>query len=64
MTTFLFGSEVWATSAEDRRRIGVMEMKCMRSMCEVSILVRVRNEKRGEGVAVNQVLVNDWMKMC
>jgi hypothetical protein len=36
---------VWATNADDRRRIGVVEMKCMGAMCEVSILDRVRNEK-------------------
>jgi hypothetical protein len=35
---------VWSTCAEDRRRMGVMEMKCMRAMCGVSIMDRVRNE--------------------
>jgi hypothetical protein len=32
--TLLYGSEVWSTSAEDRRRMGVMEMKCMRDIVE------------------------------
>jgi hypothetical protein len=45
MPTFLYGSEVWATSAEDIRRISVMEIECMRAMCEVSILDGVRNKK-------------------
>ena len=43
--TLLYGSEVWAASAEDRRRMGVMEMKCMRAMCGVSIWDRIRNEE-------------------
>jgi hypothetical protein len=39
--TVLYGNEVWAASAEDRRRMGVIEMKCTRTMCGVSI----RNEE-------------------
>jgi hypothetical protein len=34
-----------ATSAEDRRRMGVMEMKRIRVMREVSIMYIVRNEE-------------------
>jgi hypothetical protein len=30
-----YGSEMCARSAEDRRRMGVMEMKCMRAICGV-----------------------------
>jgi hypothetical protein len=41
--TLLYSSEVWATSAEDRRRMGVMEKKYMRAMCGLSIMDRVRN---------------------
>jgi hypothetical protein len=41
----MHGSEVWATSAEDTRRMGVMEMKCVRHMCGVSIMDRGRNEE-------------------
>jgi hypothetical protein len=43
--TFLYGSEVWTASAEDTRRMCVKEMKCMRAMCSVSIMDRVRNEE-------------------
>jgi hypothetical protein len=41
----LYGSEVSARSAEDRRRMGVMELKCMRSICAVSIMDIVRNQE-------------------
>jgi (2Fe-2S) ferredoxin len=40
----LYGSESWATSAAERRRMEVMEMKCMRAMCGITIMNRVRNE--------------------
>jgi hypothetical protein len=43
----LYGSEVWAASAENRRRMGVIEMKCMRDMCGVNIRDIIRS------VAVN-----------
>jgi hypothetical protein len=41
----LYGSEVWAASAEDRRRMGVMEMKCMRAMCGVKLMDSVKNKE-------------------
>jgi hypothetical protein len=41
LPTLLCGSEVWKTSADDRRRMVVTEMKCMRAMCGVSIMGRV-----------------------
>jgi hypothetical protein len=31
--TLLYGTEVWLTNSEDRRRMGVMEMKFRRAMC-------------------------------
>jgi hypothetical protein len=43
--TLLYGSEVWAIIAKDRERMGVMEMKCMRAMCVVSIMDKDRNEE-------------------
>jgi hypothetical protein len=41
----LYGSEVRAASSEDRRRIGVMEMKLPRARCGGGIMDRVRNEE-------------------
>jgi hypothetical protein len=35
--TLLYGSEVWATSAENRKWMRIREIKCMRAMCGVSI---------------------------
>jgi hypothetical protein len=43
--TLLYASEMWATITEERRTMGVMEIKCMRAKCGVSIIDRVRNEE-------------------
>jgi hypothetical protein len=45
VTTLLYGSEVWATSVENRSRMGVMEFKCMRAISGISNMDRIRNEK-------------------
>jgi hypothetical protein len=37
--------EVCARNAEDGRRMSVMEINCMRAICGVSIMDRVRNEE-------------------
>jgi hypothetical protein len=36
--TLLYGSEIWATGYADSRQMEVMERKCMRAMCGVSIM--------------------------
>jgi hypothetical protein len=40
--TLLYCSEVWAASAEDRRRMGLLIMNCMRAIYGVSIMDIVR----------------------
>jgi hypothetical protein len=42
--TLLYVSEVWAIGAAGIRRMEVMEIKCIRDMCGVSIMDKVRNE--------------------
>jgi hypothetical protein len=60
-TTLLYSSEVWATGAAERRRMEVMEIECMRAMCGVSIMDRVRNKDVRRRVAVKQVAgENGW----
>jgi hypothetical protein len=44
--TFLYGSEVWAASAEDRKRMGVLEIKCTRATCGANIMDIITNEVR------------------
>ena len=43
--TALYGAETWNVKEEDRYRLNVMEMRCLRSMVGVSRVDRVRNEE-------------------
>ena len=50
--TALYAAETWAMRAADKKRLDVMEMKCLRSMCGVTRWDRLRNEeiRRRSGV--------------
>ena len=50
--TALYGAETWSMGSAERRRVNVLEMKCLRSMVGVTRMCRVRNEEvhRGAGV--------------
>ena len=41
--TRVYGSETWSLSAQERRKIEVFEMMCLRNMCGQS---EIRNNKR------------------
>ena len=41
--TVMYGSESWGMKVIERQKLNVFEMKCLRSMTDVSWLVRVRN---------------------
>lgn len=43
--TMLYGSETWALKAEERRRIEVVELKCLRAICGVTRYDRWRNDR-------------------
>ncbi len=48
----LYGAETWNMGAAERKRLNVMEMRCLRNMCGVTRMERVRNEevrRRTEG---------------
>ncbi len=42
--TVLYGAETWNMGAAERRRLNVMEMRCLRSMCGVTLMDWVRND--------------------
>ena len=54
--TGLYGAEVWGMRNAERRKVNVLEMKCLRSLVGVSRMDRIRNEdvirraERVEGV--------------
>ena len=41
--TVVYGWETWALSAQERRKIEVFEMMCLRNMCGIRRVDRVRN---------------------
>ena len=53
--TVLYWTETWGLNAREKRRLNVMEMKCLRSICGVTVRDRIRNEEimRRVGVQVD-----------
>ena len=43
--TALYGAETWGMKSADRRKVNVLEMKCLRSLVGVSRIDRIRNEE-------------------
>ena len=43
--TALYGAEQWGMRSAERRKVNVLEMKCLRSLVGVSRMDRVRNEE-------------------
>ena len=43
--TVLYGSETWGLREAERRKLEVLEMGCLRSMCRLTLRDRVRNEE-------------------
>ena len=41
--TALYGAEAWGMRSAERRKVNVLEMKCLRSLVGVSRMDRVRN---------------------
>ena len=41
--TVVYGSETWSLSAQERRKIEVFEMMCLRNICGIRRVDRVRN---------------------
>ena len=42
--TALYGAVAWGMSSAERRKVNVLEMKCLRSLVGVSRMDKVRNE--------------------
>ena len=43
--TALYGAEVWGMRSVERRKVNILEMKCLRRLVGVSRMDRVRNEE-------------------
>ena len=53
MLTALYGAETWGLKAADKKRLNVMEMKCLRTMCGVTIWDRQTNDTIRRRTGVN-----------
>ena len=48
LTTALYGAEAWGMRSAERRKVNVLEMKCLRSLVRVSRMDRVMKRSIGE----------------
>ena len=54
--TVLYGAETWSLKEEERKKLNVFEMRCLRGMIGVTRLDRVRNVAVRERTGVERVL--------
>ena len=45
VSTALYGAETWGMRTAERRKVNVLEMKCLRSLIGVSRMDSIRNEE-------------------
>uniref|UniRef100_A0A8C8DHP6 ribonuclease H n=1 Tax=Oryzias sinensis TaxID=183150 RepID=A0A8C8DHP6_9TELE len=54
----LYGAETWSLKVAEKRKLNVVEMRCLRSMCGVTRMDRVRNEVIRERTGVMRELAD------
>ena len=54
--TALYGAEAWGMRSAERRKVNVLEMKCLRSLVGVSRMDRVRNKDVRRRVGIEREL--------
>ena len=52
MPTVVCGAETWCLNAREKRRLNVMEMKCLKRMSGVTVMDWIRNDVIREEVGV------------
>ena len=40
----LYGTETWSMAVAEKKQLNIMDMRCLRSMCGIMLIDRVRNE--------------------
>ena len=56
--TALYGAEAWGMRSVERRKVNVLEMKCLRSLVGVSRMDRVRNEQVSRRAGIKMELAS------
>ena len=61
ISTVVYGSESWSLSAKERRKIEVFEMMCLRNVCGIRRVDRVK-ERCGWELSVLERIERDVLK--
>ena len=56
--TALYGAETWGMRSAERRKVNVLEMKCLRSLAGVSRMDRVRNKEVSSRARIKRELAS------
>ena len=56
--TVLYGAEPWAMSSAQRRKVNILEMKCLRSLVGVSRMDIFKNEEVRRRAGIERVLAS------
>ena len=56
--TALYGTEAWGMRSPERRKVNVVEMKCLRSLVGVSRMDRVRNDEVRRRAGIDRELAS------
>ena len=54
----MYEAEAWGTRSAERRKVNILEMKCLRSLFGVSRIDRVRNEEVRMRAGIERELVS------
>ena len=55
--TVLYGAKAWGIRSAERKKVNVLEMKCLRSLVGLSRIDRVRNEEVHRRAGIERELV-------
>ena len=58
VTTALYGAEPWGMRSAERRKVNVLEMKCLRSLVVVSRMEKVWNEDMRRRAGIGRELAS------
>ena len=56
--TALYGAEAWGKRSAERRKVNVLEIKCLKSLVGVSRMDRVRNEEMRRRAGIERELTS------
>ena len=64
MPTVVYGAETCCLNAREKRRLNVMKIQCLRRMCGVTVMDRIRNEVIWSEVGMMRDLCRSGGELC